>query len=126
MWHDGVLVALRKRTGRAYVVPRGGLFELVSAANYFGEIVEWFGYMLAADFAPPSVGMAVLTLGYLGSRGYAQHRFYLDEFEDYPEGRWAVIPFRVVASIAVRVLRLFHRDRDPGNRNSSTSFPKTH
>ncbi|KAI3854613.1 hypothetical protein MKX03_005209 [Papaver bracteatum] len=27
-------------------VPKGGMFEFVSCANYFGEILEWFGWMV--------------------------------------------------------------------------------
>ena len=31
-----------------YKIPFGGFFEYISAANYFGEIVEWWGFALAA------------------------------------------------------------------------------
>ena len=31
-----------------YKIPQGGFFNYVSAANYFGEICEWWGFALAA------------------------------------------------------------------------------
>lgn len=106
-YHDGILISLRRTRTRnegvqkssspttsAYQIPRGGLFEYISAANYLGEIIEWFGYAMASNWSPPAVAFAVLTLFYLGSRGYGQHRFYLDKFKkSYPRTRKAVIPF---------------------------------
>ena len=44
---DVTLVKLRKPGESGYKIPRGGLFEYVSAANYFSEIVEWVGYAIA-------------------------------------------------------------------------------
>ena len=46
---DSVLRNLRKPGESGYKIPHGGAFRFVSAANYFGEIVEWLGYALAAN-----------------------------------------------------------------------------
>ena len=41
---DGHLRELAaQRVGNVYLTPYKGMFKFVSAANYFGEIVEWFG-----------------------------------------------------------------------------------
>ena len=57
-----------------YSIPRGGLFELVSAANYFGEICEWWGFALAANLNPSSVWFAGFSTIFLGLRGLDNHR----------------------------------------------------
>lgn len=56
MWinikHDGILMNLKREAGTDsegntdYEIPTGGLFELISGANYFGEILEWWGLAL--------------------------------------------------------------------------------
>jgi len=102
-------------------VPRGGAFELVSAANFFGEILEWAGWALAASAAAPlppgfaarapwlaalaalpgvaalmhpPTAFALFTLANIGPRGAQHHAFYLRTFgAAYPKGRRAVIPF---------------------------------
>jgi 3-oxo-5-alpha-steroid 4-dehydrogenase 1 len=38
---DLTLINLRKPGESGYKVPRGGMFELVSAGNYASEILEW-------------------------------------------------------------------------------------
>lgn len=40
--------SVEKTEKSRYKIPHGGLFTYVSAANYFGEICEWWGFALAA------------------------------------------------------------------------------
>ena len=61
-----------------YSIPRGGFFELVSAANYFGEICEWWGFALAAKLIPSSIWFAGFTTIFLGLRGIDNHRYVHD------------------------------------------------
>ena len=44
---DLTLIRLRKPGETGYKVPRGGAFELVSGANFFGECLEWTGFAIA-------------------------------------------------------------------------------
>jgi 3-oxo-5-alpha-steroid 4-dehydrogenase 1 len=60
-----------------YSIPRGGLLEYVSAANYFGEICEWWGYALAANLNPSAVWFAGFTTIFLGLRGIDNHRYII-------------------------------------------------
>jgi hypothetical protein len=62
-----MLLQLR-RTG-TYHIPRGGLFELVSAPHFLGEILEWFGFAMAADFSLAAVSFFSLDLCQLDSSG---------------------------------------------------------
>ena len=79
-----------------YKIPRGGMFEYVSSANYFGEIVEWWGFALVARLNPGALFFAGFTTIFLGLRGIDNHKWYLEKFGDkYPSKRRAVIPFLV-------------------------------
>jgi len=75
-----------------YGVPRGGVFGLVSCANYFGEIVEWFGWA-ALTWSVAGLSFAVWTAANLIPRAYAHHRWYHHTFAHYPRRRKAIIPF---------------------------------
>jgi hypothetical protein len=66
----------------------------VSAANYFGEIVEWAGWALAAAGALPPLAFALFTLANIGPRGAQHHAWLRQHFgKKYPPRRTAVIPF---------------------------------
>lgn len=55
----------------------GGMFELVSGANFFGEIVEWCGYAVAA-WSLPTFAFAFFTICSIGPRAYHHHRYLHD------------------------------------------------
>lgn len=91
---DQILMNLRKPGEKGYYIPRGGLFNFVSAANYFAETIEWTGFMIATNFSYPSVAFLVFTLANLVPRGISNHNWYLEKFKgEYPKERRAFFPF---------------------------------
>jgi len=79
-------------THSRYKVPYGGLFRYVSAANYAGEVIEWFGWALAAG-SFPAFAFAIFTFSNLAPRAISYHRWYQQHFPNYPKERKAIIPF---------------------------------
>jgi 3-oxo-5-alpha-steroid 4-dehydrogenase 1 len=72
------------------------MFEYVSGANFFGEIVEWSGFAiagLACDNWLPSFCFAFCTAMNIGPRAIQHHNWYLKKFDKYPRSRKALIPF---------------------------------
>jgi len=89
---DSILRNLRKPGESGYKIPRGGVFEYVSAANYFCEALEWTGFAIASwNF--PAAAFATYTLANLLPRGLSHHQWYKNKFDDYPKNRKAFIPF---------------------------------
>lgn len=88
---DAVLRNLRRPGETGYKIPRGGLYNWVSSPNYFGEILEWIGFALAAWTVPAWVFVA-FTCANLVPRALTNHRWYQERFEDYPKKRRALIP----------------------------------
>ncbi|EPB71070.1 3-oxo-5-alpha-steroid 4-dehydrogenase [Ancylostoma ceylanicum] len=86
IWSDSILRNLRK-PGET-----GGMFEYVSGANFFGEIVEWTGYAIVSG-SLPATAFAIFTMCNIGPRAIHHHRWYLSKFPDYPKNRKAIIPF---------------------------------
>jgi 3-oxo-5-alpha-steroid 4-dehydrogenase 1 len=74
-----------------YKIPHGGMFKYVSAANYFGEVLEWAGWALALR-SLPSAAFAFFTFCNLAPRADAHHKWYKAKFEDYPANRKAIVP----------------------------------
>lgn len=89
---DGMLIALRPPGETGYRVPRGWLYEYVACPNYFGEIVEWFGFALAT-WSLPGLAFALFTAANIGPRAFSNRRWYRRTFPDYPADRKALIPF---------------------------------
>ena len=85
------LICLKKEKPEGYSIPQGGMFSWISCPNYFGEIIQWFGWALLT-WSFPGLTFAVWTLANLGPRALAHHRWYSNNFVDYPSKRKALIP----------------------------------
>ena len=75
-----------------YQVPQGFLFKRISCPNYFGEIIEWFGWALLT-WSPSGFAFFIWTAANLLPRALSHHRWYNQQFSAYPEKRSAVIPY---------------------------------
>ncbi|KAI8903226.1 3-oxo-5-alpha-steroid 4-dehydrogenase family protein [Gorgonomyces haynaldii] len=91
---DNHLFELRRnRKSNEYFVPTKGLFQYVSCAHYFGEIIEWLGWAILTN-SLPGFSFWFFTSCNLIPRALQQHKWYLEKFKDhYPRDRRAVIPF---------------------------------
>jgi len=92
IWADRNLRHLRDQGEKGYKIPHGGLFELVTNPNYFGEILEWSGWALAT-WSLAGLGFALFTIANLVPRAYSNRRWYVATFPDYPRDRKSVIPY---------------------------------
>jgi 3-oxo-5-alpha-steroid 4-dehydrogenase 1 len=89
---DQLLRRLREPGETGYKIPVGGGFRYVSAPNYFGEIIEWVGFALAAQTLA-AWAFAAFAFANLAPRAIANHRWYRQRFPDYPGERRALVPF---------------------------------
>ena len=88
---DEILRRLRRPGESGYRIPYGGMFRWISCPNYLGEIVEWFGWALLT-WSLSGLAFAVWTVANLAPRAWAHHRWYRENFPDYPRERQALVP----------------------------------
>jgi steroid 5-alpha reductase family enzyme len=89
---DEKLRRLRDGNPNEYVSPSGWLFDYISSPHYFGEIVEWGGWAIMT-WSLPGFAFFIFTFANLFPRAVASHKWYKQNFPDYPAERKAVIPF---------------------------------
>ena len=88
---DFTLRRLRENGEAGYSIPYGGFYRWVSSPNYFGEIIQWFGWALAT-WSLAGLMFAVWTAANLAPRALSHHRWYRESFVDYPPERKALLP----------------------------------
>lgn len=93
-YSDRELISLRRCGETGYKIPMGGAYRFVSCPNYLGEMVEWGGWALACwNFG--ALAFLVWTIANLAPRAIKTHKWYREEFPDYPPKRKALLPFLV-------------------------------
>ena len=90
---DYTIRNLRKPGDTNHYLPKGGLFDYVTSANYFGELLEWTGFAIL--LCNPAAWMFVWwTAANLVPRAHAINKKYRAEFGNEQVGkRKRVIPF---------------------------------
>ncbi|XP_070556793.1 3-oxo-5-alpha-steroid 4-dehydrogenase 1-like isoform X2 [Ptychodera flava] len=92
-WADAKLRRLRNQgDNQGYHIPYGGLFEVISCPNYFGEMLEWTGWALGTWSLAGCVWLLFGCSTFI-PRSKHNHTWYKEHFEDYPNRRKALIPF---------------------------------
>jgi 3-oxo-5-alpha-steroid 4-dehydrogenase 1 len=88
---DRLIRKLRNNGDPGYKMPFGGMFRFVSSPNYLGEIIEWTGWAMLT-WSMPGLAFAVFTFANLFPRALSNHKWYKQEFKDYPAKRKAIVP----------------------------------
>ena len=88
---DEKLIRLKLKSNQ-YAIPYDGLYNYVSCPNYFGEIIEWFGFALAGGHLAVW-SFFIWTCANLIPRALSNHRWYINQFPEYNKKRKAVLPF---------------------------------
>jgi len=78
---DYIVRHLRKSpTDTKHYLPQGGMFNYVTSANYFGEIIEWLGFAILTCSLSGFV-FFVWTFANLVPRAFSIHKRYRQEFD---------------------------------------------
>lgn len=88
---DSVIRNLRGEGGGGYAIPQGGMFRWVGSPNYLGEMIQWTGWAVMT-WSLAGVAFALFTVCNLLPRAIANHRWYRQQFSDYPQNRRVLIP----------------------------------
>ena len=88
---DYIIVAMKKRNGPGYHIPQAFMYKYLSAPNYFGEIIEWFGWAILT-WSISGVIFLIWVIANLFPRAISHHKWYKNKFDDYPKNRKAIIP----------------------------------
>lgn len=83
---------LRPAGTRTRANPRGGLFELVSCANYTYELGAWLVFAIFTQTLTAYIFFGI-SFAQITEWALKKHRAYKKEFAGEPRGRKALIPF---------------------------------
>lgn len=89
---DHIIRHLRQPGDTKHYLPQKGMYRYVTSANYFGELVEWTGFAIAAAH-PAGWVFVIWTATNLVPRAHAIHKRYRQEFGEAVGSRKRIIPF---------------------------------
>eukprot|EP00924_Labyrinthula_sp_SR-Ha-C_P005834 snap_masked-scaffold_14-processed-gene-6.42-mRNA-1 protein AED:0.36 eAED:0.36 QI:0/-1/0/1/-1/1/1/0/267 len=92
IYHEDIIKKLRKNSFSGYKIPFGGLFNYITNATYFCELLGWFSWTLMT-WNPAGLFVFCVSCINLIPRAFKQHEWYKQKFPKYPRKRKILIPF---------------------------------
>jgi 3-oxo-5-alpha-steroid 4-dehydrogenase 1 len=91
---DSIIRNLRKPGDTKHYLPKGGMYNYVTSANYFGELTEWLGWSILT-WSWAGLIFFWFTFANLVPRANSIYHRYEKEFaEEFPQRRLKrVFPF---------------------------------
>ena len=89
---DHIIRTLRKPGDNKHYLPDRGMYRYITSANYFGEIVEWFGYSIMTN-SLTSILFVIWTAANLVPRSFSIYNLYISEFGNIVLTKKRIIPF---------------------------------
>ena len=90
---DAQLIVLRSNyKDNDYKLPTGCSFCLISCPNYLGEAIEWFGWSIMT-WSLSGLVWFLFSISTFIPRSRQHHKWYHNNFDDYPKRRKALLPF---------------------------------
>jgi 3-oxo-5-alpha-steroid 4-dehydrogenase 1 len=91
---DKIIRGLREKGDTKHYLPEGGMFNYVTSANYFGEILEWLGFAILT-WSYSGFVFFIWTFANLVPRAHAIYNTYREEFKEQMENgsKKRVFPF---------------------------------
>jgi 3-oxo-5-alpha-steroid 4-dehydrogenase 1 len=81
MQQDGIMRQIRdKPDARRYEIPYGGVWDYSTSANYFVELIAWFGFWVLSDFGPNGAFIFSVSLFNLVPRALTNYNWYVAKF----------------------------------------------
>ncbi|XP_031557314.1 steroid 5-alpha-reductase DET2-like [Actinia tenebrosa] len=93
-YHHALLASLRPKGSAPgnYVVPSGGLFDLLVCPHYFGEIIGWFGMAILGQHSCLYLSWLSMV-AYLAGRSHQTREWYLNKLDHFPRERKNLFPY---------------------------------
>ena len=89
---DYILYRIRLTSKQEYAIPRDGFYRWVSCPNYLGEILIWIGWTITT-WSPVAAAFSLWAIANLVPRAWSHHRWYRQQFDNYPDERRALVPW---------------------------------
>ena len=89
---DYYIIKLKKQNNGDYVIPYGYLYSYITCPNYFGELIEWFGFFLCTQTTGAFI-FFLFSCSNLIPKAHKNYEWYKEKFpKDFPKNRKKLVP----------------------------------
>jgi len=96
--HSDYFLLVLKNENKGYVIPQGYLFSYITCPNYFGELIEWFGFYICTQ-TTASLVFFLFSFANLVPKALDNYKWYINKFgNEFPKERKILLDFENYSS----------------------------